>query len=158
MIITKAIIFDFFSKGKVMIATVITIVTFSITLYNQFKTSKTTEISGLVSADKEVPTPVDAIVRISSPIQAQTETDSKGRFKFKIQNLQSDTFLLVVQNKRTNTVTKQNEYVNASHGRTDIIVLFNSEGGVYTAFDKNDSLHQNKRRSSFKKVLRGLFR
>src|ERR1700733_9807415 len=118
MIITKAIIFDFFSKGKVMIATIITIVTFSITLYNQFKTSKTTEISGLVSADKEVPTPVDAIVRISSPIQAQTETDSKGRFKFKIQNLQSDTFLLVVQNKRTNSITKQNEYVNTSHGRT----------------------------------------
>jgi hypothetical protein len=156
--ITKAIIIDFFSKGKVLIATTITVVTFFITLFNQFKTSKTTEISGLVSANKDIPTPVDAIVRISSPIQAQTETDSKGRFKFKIQNLQSDTFLLVVQNKRTNIVTKQNEYVNASHGRTDIVVLFSSDGGIYTSYDKNDSLHSNKRRPSFKKVLRGLFR
>ena len=158
MIITKAIIIDFFSKGKIMIATFITIITFFITLYNQFKTNKTTEISGLVAADKDTPTPVDAVVRISSPIQAQTETDSKGRFKFKIQNLQSDTFLLVVQNKRNNIITKQNEYVNASHGRTDIVVLFNSDGGIYTAYDKNDSTHLSRRRSSFKKILRGLFR
>jgi hypothetical protein len=156
--ITKAIIIDFFSKSKIIIATVITTVTFSITLYNQFKTSKTTEISGFVSADRDIPTPVDAIVRISSPIQAQTETDGKGRFKFKIQNLQSDTFLLVVQNKRTNIITKQNEYVSASSGRTDIMVLFNAEGGIYTSYDKNDSLHQGRRKPSLKKIFRGLFR
>ena len=94
--IVKATIIAFFSKSKVMFATIATVVTFSITVYNQFKTKKATEISGIVSVNKDFAKPVDAIVRISSPIQAQTETDSKGRFKFKLENLQSDTFLLIV--------------------------------------------------------------
>jgi hypothetical protein len=159
--ITKTTIVDFFSKGKVIFATVAAVVTFSITMYNQFKTNKSTEISGVVSADKDFTVPVDAIVRISSPVQAQTETDSRGRFKFKLQNLQSDTFLLIVQNKKTNTVTKQNEYVNASSGRTDIAVFFDADmkpGQVYTSYDKDDTLHQNKKQPSLKKILRGLFR
>jgi hypothetical protein len=159
--VTKTSFIDFFSKGKVIFATVATIITFTITLYNQFKTSKTTEISGIVAANRDFTAPVDAVVRISSPIQATTETDSRGRFKFKFQNLQSDTFLLIVQNKRTNTITKQNEYVNASNGRTDILVLFDSsmkDGRTYTSYDKNDSLHQYRRQPSLRKIFRGLFR
>jgi hypothetical protein len=157
--ITKTGIIDFFSKGKVIFASIAAVITFSITLYNQFKTNKTTEISGIVCADKEVTSPVDAVVRISSPIQAQTETDSKGRFKFKFVNIQSDTFLLIVQNKRTNTVTKQNEYVNASHGRTDIVVLFNSDmkdGRTYTTYDRNDSVSHTKRKPSLRKIVRNI--
>jgi hypothetical protein len=119
-------------------------------LYNQFKSNKTTEISGIVSSNKDLasPVPVDAIVKISSPIQAQTETDSRGRFKFKIENIQSGTFLLIVQNKRTNTITKQNEYVSAGRGSTDIVVLFTSgmiNGGVYHSYDKNDTTHIGRR-------------
>jgi predicted lipase len=158
--IAKATIIAFFSKSKVMFATIAAIVTFSITVYNQFKTNKATEISGIVSVNKDFAKPVDAIVRISSPIQAQTETDSKGRFKFRLENLQSDTFLLIVQNKKTNTVAKQNEYVNASRGRTDIVVVFNSDlkdGGIFTSFDKGDTVHQNKRRPRLKNVLRQIF-
>ncbi len=155
--ITKTSIVDFFSKSKVIFATIAAIITFSITLFNQFKSSKSTEISGVVSSYKDAGSPVDAIVRISSPIQAQTETDSRGRFKFKISNLQTDTFLLIVQNKRTNTVTKQNEYVNASHGRTDIIVVFDSsmkDGQSYTSYD---TLHQHRRPPNIKKIFQGLF-
>jgi hypothetical protein len=148
---TKTNIIDWFSKSKVIFATIAAVITFSITLYNQFKSSKTTEISGIVSSNKDLatPIPVDAVVRISSPIQAQTETDSRGRFKFKFENIQSDTFLLIIQNKRTNTITKQNEYVNAKQGRTDIVVLFTSDmqsGGVYRSYDKNDTTHIAKRR------------
>jgi hypothetical protein len=66
--ITKATIVDFFSKTKVIFATIAAIITFSITMYNQFKGSKTTEISGIVALDN-VNNPVDAVVRISSPIQ-----------------------------------------------------------------------------------------
>ena len=158
--ITKATIIYFFTKSKVLFATLAAVLTFSITLYNQFKTSKATEISGIVSANRDIATPVDAIVRISSPIQAQTETDSKGRFKFKLENLKSDTFLLIVQNKRTNTVTKQNEYVNASQGRNDIFVLFNSDmkdGRIYTSYSKSDTAHQYKKNPSLKKIIRKLF-
>ncbi len=158
--LSKSSIIDFFSKGKVIFATVAAVITFTITLYNQFKTAKTTEISGIVSANKDGIAPVDAVVRISSPIQAQTETDSKGRFKFKFQNIQSDTFLLIVQDKRTNTVTKQNEYVNATHGRTDILVLFNAEAKdnrVYTSYEKNDTtVHRYKHPPSLKKIVRAL--
>jgi hypothetical protein len=156
--ITKASIIDFFSKGKVIFATIAAVMTFSITLYNQFKGNKTTEISGVVASDKSQAAPVDAVVRISSPIQAQTETDSRGRFRFKLENLQSDTFLLVVQNKRTNTVAKQNEYVNASRGRTDIVVLFDSNmrnGGVYTTWDT--SRRSRRAVPNLKKIVQGLF-
>jgi hypothetical protein len=159
---TKTEIIDWFSKSKIIFATIAAVITFSITLYNQFKSNKTTEISGMVSANKDVatPIPVDAIVRISSPIQAQTETDSRGRFKFKFENIQSDTFLLIVQNKRTNTVTKQNEYVNAKQGRTDIVVLFTSDmqsGGVYRSYDKNDTTHIARRRPDVINNLKDLF-
>lgn len=136
--ITKAAVVAFFSKTKIIFATVAAIITFSITLYNQFKSNKTTEISGIVESNKYQAAPVDAVVQISSPIQQQTVTDSRGRFKFRVANLQTDTFLLVVRNVRTNTVTKQNEYVNASRGRTDIVVVFDSSmraGGVYTSSD-----------------------
>jgi hypothetical protein len=156
--ITKTSVVDFFSKTKIIFATIAAVITFSITLYNQFKGNRATEISGIVTTNKDFIAPVDAVVRISSPIQAQTETDAQGRFKFKLQNLQSDTFLLIVQNKRTNTVTKQNEYVNASHGRTDIIVAFDSNmrnGGIYTTYD---SSRQNRRHGqSLKSALRQLF-
>ena len=124
--ITKASIIGFFSKGKIIFASVAAVITFSITLYNQFKSVPTTEISGFVSADKNTMIPVDAVVKIISPVQSQTETDSKGRFKFKLPNIQSDTFLLVIQNKKTNIETKQDEYVDASAGKKDIFVLFNS--------------------------------
>jgi hypothetical protein len=155
--ITKATVADFFSKTKVIFATVAAIVTFSITMYNQFKGSKTTEISGVVALDKAQPIPIDAVVQISSPIQAQTETDSKGRFRFKLDNLQTDTFLLIVRNKRTNTVTKQNEYVNASHGRTDIVVLFDSNmqaGGTYTSYDT--ARRTRRQGPNIKKFFQGL--
>ena len=125
--ITKATIIGFFTKGKVIFASIAAVITFSITLYNQFKSVPKTEISGFVSADRNSMVPVDAVVKIISPIQSETETDSKGRFKFKLPNLQSDTFLLIIQNKKTNIETKQNEYVEASDGRKDIYVLFNSE-------------------------------
>jgi hypothetical protein len=158
--LTKITVIDFFSKGKIIFATIAAVITFTITLYNQFKTTKTTEISGIVSANRDVVTPVDAVVRISSPIQAQTETDSKGRFKFKFQNIQSDTFLLIVLDKRTNTVTKQNEYVNASHGRTDILILFNAEAKdsrSYASYEKNDTtVHRYKRQPGFKKIARAI--
>jgi hypothetical protein len=154
--ITKTSIIDFFSKTKIIFATVAAVITFSITLYNQFKSNHATEISGIVTTNKGYVSPVDAVVRISSPIQAQTETDAQGRFKFKLQNLQSDTFLLIVQNKRTNTVTKQNEWVNASHGRTDIVVAFDSNmrnGGSYTTYDSTHRRHG----TSLKAALRQLF-
>jgi hypothetical protein len=140
--ITKTSIVVFFSKGKVIFATVAATITFSITLYNQFKTNRTTEISGYVSANKDRVVPVDAVVKIISPIQSQTETDAKGRFKFKLQNIQSDTFLLVIQNKKTNIETKQDEYVNASSGKKDIYVLFNSyidNEKVYAPLGKSTS-------------------
>lgn len=155
MTITKTSIIDFFSKTKVIFATIAAIITFSITMYNQFKGSKTTEISGIVGLDN-VNDPVDAVVRISSPISQATETDAKGHFKFKIDNCQTDTFLLVVQNNRTKTVTKQNEYVNASQGRKDIVVLFDSNmknGGVYTTMDT--SRHYRKA-PNLKKLFQGL--
>lgn len=125
--ITKAAIIGFFTKGKIIFASVAAIITFTITLYNQFKSTPKTEISGFVSADRNTIIPVDAVVKIISPVQSETQTDSKGRFKFKLPNIQSDTFLLIVQNKKTNIETKQNEYVDASSGRKDIYVLFNSD-------------------------------
>ena len=103
--ITKATIVAFFSKGKVIFASIAAVITFSITLYNQFKSVPKTEISGFVSADRNSMVPVDAVVKIISPIQSETQTDSKGRFKFKLPNLQSDTFLLIIQNKKTNIET-----------------------------------------------------
>ncbi|HTR28340.1 MAG TPA: hypothetical protein VMH27_03670, partial [Puia sp.] len=156
LFLTKAAIIQFFSKTKVIFATIAAIVTFFITLYNQFKGSKSTEISGIVAVNKAQVTPVDAVVQISSPIQAQTETDSRGRFKFKINDLQTDTFLLIVTNKRTRTVTKQNEYVSAAHGRKDIVVLFDTTmqaGGVYST---TDSAHRGRRPVSIKRFLQGL--
>jgi hypothetical protein len=156
--ITKTTVVEFFSKTKVIFATVAAILTFTITMYNQFKGSKTTEISGVVVSNKTNAAPVDAIVRISSPIQQQTETDRQGRFRFKLENLQTDTFLLIVQNKRTNTVAKQNEYVNASRGRTDIVVLFDSsmrDGGVYNAYD---TAHRIRRALNVRKILQGILR
>jgi hypothetical protein len=158
IMITKTSIIEFFSKSKVIFATVAAVITFSITLYNQFKSNRATEISGIVTANKGYDAPVDAVVRISSPIQAQTETDARGRFKFRLQNLQSDTFLLIVQNKRTNTITKQNEWVNASHGRTDIVVAFDSNmrnGGSYTTYDSSRQNHRHG--TSLKSALRQLF-
>jgi len=158
LLLTKTAIINFFSKTKVIFATVAAIITFFITLFNQFKGSKTTEISGVVALSKAQVIPVDAVVQISSPIQMQTETDSRGRFRFKISNLQTDTFLLIVTNKRTRTVTKQNEYVSASQGRTDIIVLFDTTmraGGMYTTVD---SAHRGRRPVNIKKFLQGLVR
>jgi hypothetical protein len=157
--ISKTTIIDFFSKSKVIFATVAAVITFAITMYNQFKSNRVTEISGIVSTNRDASIPVDAIVRISSPIQAQTETDSKGRFKFKFENIQSDTFLLIILNKRTNTTTKQNEYVNAGNGRKDIVVLFNSDT-KYTSYDKNDTTTHQVRRTpniinSIKQLLPG---
>jgi hypothetical protein len=154
--ITKPTVVEFFSKTKVIFATTAAILTFAITMYNQFKGSKTTEISGVVVSNKTNAAPVDAIVRISSPIQQSTETDRHGRFRFKLENLQTDTFLLIVQNKRTNTVAKQNEYVNASRGRTDIVVLFDSsmrDGGVYNAYD---TTHHSRRAPNLRKILQGI--
>jgi hypothetical protein len=140
--ISKASIVGFFSKGKVIFATVAAMITFSITLYNQFKSVPTTEISGFVSSDRNSMVPVDAVVKIISPIQSQTETDSKGRFKFKLPNIQSDTFLLIVQNKKTNIETKQDEYVEAPGGKKDIYVLFNADQDtdkVYAPLGKSNN-------------------
>jgi hypothetical protein len=140
--VTKTKIIDFFSKSKVIFVTVAGIITFTITLYNQFKRSTTTEISGFVSASRDNIVPVDAIVKISSPIQGQTETDAQGRFKFKLDNIKSDTFLLIIQNKKTNTETKQNEYVEAGSGKKDIFVLFNAsvkDGRIYSPLGKSNS-------------------
>jgi hypothetical protein len=75
--ITKATIVDFFSKTKVIFATIAAIITFSITMYNQFKGSKTTEISGIVALDN-VNDPVDAVVRISSPISGVNRDGCQG--------------------------------------------------------------------------------
>ena len=158
LLLTKTAVINFFSKTKIIFATVAAIVTFFITLFNQFKGSKSTEISGVVALNKVQATRVDAFVEISSPIQMQTQTDSHGRFRFKVNNLQTDTFLLIVTNKRTRTVTKQNEFVNASSGRTDIVVLFDTSmraGGVYTTAD---SAHRGRRPVSIKKFLQGLVR
>jgi hypothetical protein len=140
--VTKTKIIDFFSKGKVIFVTIAGIITFSITMYNQFKRNTTTEISGFVSASKDNIVPVDAIVKISSPIQGQTETDARGRFKFKFDNIKSDTFYLIIQNKKTNTETKQNEYIEAGNGKKDIFVLFNAnvkDGRVYSTTGKSNS-------------------
>jgi hypothetical protein len=136
--ITKDQFIGFFGKSKVIFATTAAVITFTITLYNQFKSSRWTEISGSVSSVRTAGGPVDATVDISSPVPMHTETDNRGRFKFKIENLQTDTFLIIVQNKRTHTVMKQNEYVSASHGRTDITVVFDSsmvDGQTYSASD-----------------------
>lgn len=142
VMVTKTKIIDFFSKSKVIFVTVAGVITFSITMYNQFKSATTTEISGFVSASRDNIVPVDAIVKISSPIQGQTETDAQGRFKFKFDNIKSDTFLLIIQNKKTNTETKQNEYIKAGRGKKDIFVLFNSnikDGRVYSPLGKSNS-------------------
>jgi hypothetical protein len=159
LLLTKTAVINFFSKTKIIFATVAAMVTFFITLFNQFKGSKSTEISGVVALNKVQATPVDAVVQISSPIQMQTETDSRGRFRFKVNNLQTDTFLLIVTNKRTRTITKQNEFVNASSGRTDIVVLFDTSmraGGVYTTVD---TARRGRRPPvSIKKLLQGLVR
>lgn len=154
--ITKASIVGFFTKGKIIFASLAAIITFSITLYNQFKSVPKTEISGFVSADRNTVVPVDAIVKIISPIQSQTETDSKGRFKFKLPNIQSDTFLLVIQNKKTNIETKQNEYVDASNGKKDIYVLFNSDQDpekVYAPLGKSTSPAYAKRTPNVVRVI-----
>jgi len=159
--ISKSTTIDFFSKSKVMFASFAMVITFLLTLYNQFKTTRATEISGIVSAYSDSTTPVDAIVRISSPIQAQTETDARGRFKFKLQNLQSDTFLLIIQNKTTNTINKQTEYVNASQGRTNIILLSRADmkdTPVYITDAKKEPVHSYKRRHTLKRRFLGLFR
>jgi hypothetical protein len=99
----KEKITQWFTNGKILLATIATVITLSITVYNQFKSKPVTEVSGFVSAAKESVVPVDAVVKIISPIQSQTETDSKGKFKFKLEDIRSDTFLLLIQNKRTNT-------------------------------------------------------
>jgi hypothetical protein len=154
--ITKATIVGFFTKGKVIFASIAAVITFSITLYNQFKSVPKTEISGFVSADKNSMVPVDAVVKIISPIQSQTETDSKGRFKFKLPNLQSDTFLLIIQNKKTNIETKQNEYVDASNGRKDIYVLFNADQDqekVYAPLGKSMSPAYAKKPANIMRVI-----
>ncbi len=157
--ITKASIIGFFTKGKIIFASIAAVVTFCITLYNQFKSVPKTEISGFVSADRNSVVPVDAVVKIISPIQSQTETDSKGRFKFKLPNLQSDTFLLIIQNKKTNIETKQNEYVDAANGRKDIYVLFNSDQDqekVYAPLGKSMSPAYAKRTPSVIRVFNQL--
>jgi hypothetical protein len=154
--ITKSSIVAFFSKGKVVFATIAAMITFSITLYNQFKSVPKTEISGYVFADKNSQIPVDAFVKIISPIQSETQTDSKGRFKFKLPNIQTDTFLLIVQNKRTNTETKQNEYIEVPEGKTDIRVLFNADqdsNKVYYPLGKSMSPEYANRLPNFKRVL-----
>ena len=158
--VTKTSVIDFFSRSKVIFATIAAVITFSITLYNQFKSTPTTEISGYVSADKNSLVPVDAVVKIISPVVRETETDAKGRFKFKLQNVQSDTFLLVIQNKKTNIETKQNEYVNASQGRKDIFVLFNSstdEEKVYAPLGKSTSPAYSRRPPEILRALHQIF-
>jgi hypothetical protein len=155
----KASIIAFFSKTKVIFATLAAVVTFFITLYNQFRSTPVTEVSGYVSTQKDAVVPVDAIVKIISPIQSQTETDSHGRFKFKLQNIQSDTFLLVIQNKKTNTETKQNEYVNASSGKKDIFVLFNSATDsekVYAPWGKSGSPAYSKKKPDLLRLMQDL--
>ena len=144
---------DWFTKSKVIFVTVAGVLTFSVTMYNQFKSTKMTEISGYVSSSKDFIVPVDAIVRISSPIQSQTETDAKGRFKFKFENLQSDTFLLIVQNKRTNYISKQNEYVSSGQGRKDILVLLNPDINTGRAYQQKDSTSAGRRKPDFARVL-----
>lgn len=154
--ITKTSIIDFFSRGKIIFATIAAVITFSITLYNQFKSTPTTEISGFVSAEKNSIVPVDAVVKLISPISKETETDAKGHFRFKLQNIQSDTFLLVIQNKKTNIETKQNEYVSASDGRKDIFVLFNTssdEEKVYAPLGKSLTPAYSKRQPEFFRAL-----
>jgi hypothetical protein len=154
--ITKDSIIRFFSQGKVIFATIAAMITFSITLYNQFKSVPKTEISGFVYADMESQKPVDAVVKIISPIQSETQTDAKGRFKFKLPNIQSDTFLLIVQNKKTNIETKQNEYVEASEGKKDIYVLFNQNqdtNKVYYPLGKSMSPEFANRMPNIKRVL-----
>lgn len=157
MIITKAVIIQFFTKGKVIFASVAAVITFSITLYNEFRSSRTTEISGMVVVDKTMTKPVDAYVRIASPIEHQTETDAHGRFKFKLDNLQTDTFLIIVTNKKTNVVAKQNEYVNAASGRKDILVVFDSSAVSGRFFGPSDTLRQHRAQPNIRKVLRSLF-
>jgi hypothetical protein len=156
--ITKDQITGFFSKSKVIFATIAAVVTFTITLYNQFKSSSTTEISGSVSTIRTAGGPVDAVVQISSPITAQTETDNRGRFKFKLNDLKTDTFLIIVTNKRTHTVMKQNEYVNASRGRTDITVVFDSsmiDGQTYNSSDTT-RLRRRVGGPNIKKLVQGV--
>ncbi|MBS1597437.1 MAG: hypothetical protein JST75_04385 [Bacteroidetes bacterium] len=140
--IKKENISKWFTKGKIIFASIAAIITFSITLYNQFKSAKKTEISGFVSSAKETVVPVDAIVKIISPVQSETQTDAQGKFRFKLENLQSDTFLLLIQNKKTNTEIKQNEYVDAGNGRKDILVLFNpgvNDGRIYYQLGKSNA-------------------
>ncbi len=140
--VNKERIAAWFTNGKVIFATLATVITLSITVYNQFKSKPMTEVSGFVSATKESIVPVDAVVKIISPIQSQTETDGQGKFKFRLENIQSDTFLLLIQNKKTNTEMKQNEYVDASAGRKDILVLFNpnvDDGRIYYQLGKSNT-------------------
>ena len=159
--ILKTTVVEYFGKSKVMFASLAMLVTFSITLYNQFKSHKSTEISGIVATTSDSTTPIDAIVKISSPIQAQTETDSNGRFKFKVKDLQSDTFLLIVENKATNVVNKQTEYVNASRGRTDIVVISKPVMPEATVAKASPSTTENRRtykkRSGLNRTLRRIF-
>jgi hypothetical protein len=157
--ITKTSIALFFSKSKVIFATAAAVITFSITMYNQFKSTPTTEISGFVSSEKADIVPVDGVVKIISPVQSQTETDSRGRFKFKLQNIQSDTFLLIVQNKKNNIETKQSEYINASDGKKDIFVLFNSKTDsekIYAPWGKSNSPEYSRKKPEVLKLFQQL--
>jgi len=152
--ITKTKILDWLKTSKGVFFTIAGIITFSLTMYNQFKGSKTTEISGYVSSSTGNITPVDATVKIISPIQGQTETDANGRFKFKLQNLQSDTFLLLIQNKKTNMETKQNEFIDAGDGKKDIFVVFNSnirDGRIYSPLGKSNF----SKKSAIVKIIEG---
>lgn len=155
--ITKTIVIQFFTKGKVMFASVAAAVTFSITLYNEFRSAKTTEISGMVVTDKTTAKPVDATVRISSPIEKETETDAHGRFKFKLDNLKTDTFLIIVTNKQTHVVAKQDEYVDASSGRKDILVVFDSATRTARIYGASDTLRRHRAPPNITKALRSIF-
>jgi hypothetical protein len=65
----------------------------------------------------------------------------------------------VIQNKKTNTETKQNEYVNASSGKKDIFVLFNSATDsekVYAPWGKSGSPAYSKKKPDLLRLMQDL--
>ncbi|MEO6316783.1 MAG: hypothetical protein ABIU63_15230 [Chitinophagaceae bacterium] len=92
------------------------------------------KISGQITASAISQVPVNAIVKISSPIHAETDTDKKGVYRFQLEELPTDSILIVVQDKKTNIETQEKFLVTEENEKNIFNVVFNPDepdGKVY---------------------------
>lgn len=99
----------------------------SIDLYKGWKGKQIIEISGYVSENRESLVPVDAIVKMSSPFVQETETDMAGKYVFKLQDVDSDTFLFVIQHKKNQLETKEKHFISTKNGKYTFNIVFNPD-------------------------------